>query len=65
MLKEDEYMSIITKEIKDEVVLNISAEMFAKGKISESQYIKEVKYILGMVPEEYKPEKIKQKKCWL
>ncbi len=65
MLKEDEDMSIITKEIKDEVVLHISAELFAKGKISESQYIKEVKYILGMVPEEYKPEKIKQKKCWI
>lgn len=65
MLKEDEYMSIITKEIKDEVVLHISAEMFAKGKISEDQYIKEVKYILGKVPEEYKPEKIKQKRCWL
>ena len=57
-------MSLITKEIKDEVELQVSAEMFAKGKISESQYIKDVKYILGMVPEEYKPEKIKQKKCW-
>jgi hypothetical protein len=65
MLTENEYMSIITKEIKDEVVLHISAEMFAKGQISEHQYIKEVKYILGMVPDEYKPEKIKQKKCWI
>jgi len=43
----------------------ISAESFAKGLISESQYIKDVKYILGMVPDEYKPEKIKQKKCWI
>jgi len=58
-------MSIITKEVKDEVELQISAELFVKGKISEEQYIKEVKYILGMVPEEYKPEKIKQKKCWI
>ncbi len=60
-----EILSIITKEIKDEVVLQISAEMFAKGKISEDQYIKEIKYILGKVPEEYDPEKIKQIKCWL
>jgi hypothetical protein len=58
-------MSIITKEIKDEVELQISAESFAKGQISEHQYIKEIKYILGMVPDEYKPEKIKQKKCWI
>jgi hypothetical protein len=65
MLTEDENMSIITKEIKDEVELQISAESFAKGQISKNQYIKEVKSILGMVPEEYKPEKIKQKKCWL
>lgn len=65
MLTEDENMSIITKEIKDEVELQISAESFAKGLISERQYIKDVKYILGMVPEEYKPEKIKQKKCWI
>lgn len=50
VIKDEVNPSIITKEIKDEIVLQISAEMFTKGKISESQYIKEIKDILGKVP---------------
>ena len=43
-------MSKITKEIKDEAILKISAEMLAKGKISERQYVNEVKpFIKGLV----------------
>lgn len=36
-------MDIITREIKDEAILQIAAEMLVKGKISESQYVEEVK----------------------
>jgi len=60
-------MSIITKEVKDEIELQISAEFFVKGKISEDKYVNDVIELLGYIPEEYTPENLRKhpKRCWL